>query len=286
MDYLELLYESLATLTVNKLRTGLAMLGIIIGVGSVIALVSLGQASQQAVQSQIQSLGANLLTVSPQAVRTGAVRGAQGGGTTLTNDDAAAIANSPQITTIQSVSPEFSRRTQVTTGANNTNTQVAGVMPAYADAHKATEDTGNFISQRDVDTMGKVAVIGPQVVTDLFGEGSSPVGSTLRISGQTFTIVGITASKGGTGFLNQDDIIFVPLSTAQKQLFGVEYLSSIALEAKSSDVMSQAQDEVGYFLLARHKLNDPTQADFSIFSQQDILNAASSTTGTFTTLLS
>lgn len=285
MEYPEILLEAISTLTVNKLRTGLATLGIVIGIGSVIALISLGQATQQAVQTQIQSLGANLLTVNPGAQRTGAVRGAGGGNTTLTLEDAAAIASSPQITTIKNVSPEFVRRTQVTTGKSNTNTQVIGVTPPYAEVHKTVVATGNFISEQDVKSMSKVAVIGPQVATDLFGEGALPVGQTIRITGQTFTIIGITQSKGGTGFLNQDDIIFVPLSTAQKQLFGVNYVSSIGLEAKSSDVMTQAQDEVGYFLLARHKFNDPAQADFSIFSQQDILNTASATTGMFTSLL-
>lgn len=286
MEYLEILSEAISTLTVNKLRTGLATLGIVIGIGSVIALISLGQATQQSVQTQIQSLGANLLTVNPGAQRNGAVRGAGGGNTTLTLEDANAIAISPQITTIKNVSPEFSRRTQVTTGKSNTNTQVIGVTPLYAEVHKTVVATGNFISERDVESMSKIAVIGPRVATDLFGENSTPVGQTIRISGQTFTVTGITQSKGGTGFLNQDDIIFVPLSTAQKQLFGVNYVSSIGLEAKSSDVMPQAQDEVGYFLLARHKFNDPAQADFSIFSQQDILNTASATTGTFTSLLS
>ncbi len=286
MELTDLIAESLSTLTVNKLRTGLAILGIVIGIGSVIALVSLGQATQQSVQNQIQALGANLLTVNPAAQRTGAVRGAGGGGTTLTLDDAKAIETSTQITTIKTVSPEFSRRTQVTTGATNTNTQIVGVTAAYMDVHKVAIESGNFITARDVDNMTKVAVIGPQVVSDLFAAGSSPIGQTIRISGQTFTIVGMTQSKGGTGFQNQDDILFVPLSTAQKQLFGVDYLSSIALEAKSSDVMTDAQNEVGYFLLARHKFNDPTEADFSIFSQQDILNTASATTGTFTSLLS
>ncbi|MCX6792001.1 MAG: ABC transporter permease [Candidatus Gottesmanbacteria bacterium] len=286
MDYQELFLEALSTFKVNKLRTGLAILGIIIGIGSVIALVSLGEATQRSIQNQIQSLGANLLTVSPQAQRTGAVRGAGGGGTTLTLEDAKAIETSSQITTVQNVSPELSRRAQVTTGSNNTNTQIIGATPAYATVHKVTIDTGSFITERDVASIAKVAVIGPQVVTDLFGEGATPIGQTLRISNQTFTIVGITQSKGGSGFQNQDDIIIVPLTTAQKQLFGVDYLSSIALEAKSSDVMTQAQNEVGYFLLARHKFNDPTQADFSIFSQQDILNTVTSVTGTFTSLLS
>lgn len=285
MEYTEIVTEAIGTLTVNKLRTGLATLGIVIGIGSVIALISLGQATQQSIQSQIQSLGANLLTVNPGAQRTGIVRGAAGGGTSLTLDDANAIKTSSQVTTIQNVSPEFSRRIQVTTGRNNTNTQVIGVTPVYPVVHKLTVDSGSFITDRDIAGMTKVVVIGPQVVSDLFGEGATPIGQTIRISGQTLTIIGVTKSKGGTGFANQDDIVWVPLSTAQKQLFGVDYLSSIALEAKSPDVMTGAQNQVGYLLLARHHLNDPVSADFSIFSQADILNTASAATGTFTSLL-
>jgi putative ABC transport system permease protein len=134
--------------------------------------------------------------------------------------------------------------------------------------------------------MSKVAVIGPTTATNLFGEGVDPLGKTIRVSGQIFTITGVTVSKGGTGFQNQDDVLYVPLSTAQKQLFGASHLTSIALEAANSDIMTDAQNQVGYFLLARHKISDPTDADFSIFSQQDILNTASAATGTFTTLLS
>lgn len=286
MDFTQLLTESIGTLTVNKLRTGLATLGIVIGIGSVIALISLGQATQQSIQNRIQSLGANLLTVQPGAVSTGSVRGAAGGGTTLTMDDAKAIQTSPQIDTIANVSPEFARRSQVTAGRNNGNYQVVGAGPVYPQVHKFTIAQGLFISQRDVDSMTKVAVVGPQVVSELFGEGVNPIGQTLRIGSQTFRIIGTTESKGGTGFQNQDSIVWVPVTTAQKQLFGADYLTSIALEAKSADVMTDAQNQVGYLLLARHKLSDPAQADFSIFSQQDILNTASATTGTFTTLLS
>lgn len=285
MKLIEIVTESFGTLSVNKMRTGLAILGIIIGIGSVIALVSLGQGTQKSIQNQIQSLGANLLTVNPGAQRTGNVRGAQGGGTTLTLEDAKAIQNSSQITTIKNVSPELSRRAQVTTGGNNTNTQIIGVTAVYPTVHKISVASGNFITQRDVDGLTKVAVVGPQVVTDLFGEGADVLGKSIRISSQTFKIIGVTVSKGGTGFTNQDDIVYLPLSTAQKQLFGVDYLGSIALEAKSSDLMTQAQNEVGYFLLSRHHLSDPAQADFSILSQQDIVNTVSSTTGTFTALL-
>lgn len=285
MEFIELISEALGTLTINKLRTGLAALGIVIGIGSVIALISLGQAAQQSIQNQIQSLGANLLTVIPGALTTGGVRGEAGGLTTLTLDDAKAVAHSGQIDTISNVSPELARRSQVATGKNNTNVQVIGVTPAYTIVHKTSIDSGSFITQREVDSMSKVAVIGPQVASDLF-DGSNPVGQRIRIGSQTFNVIGTTVSKGGTGFQNQDDIVWVPLSTAQKELYGVDYLSSIALEAKSQDVMTEAQNQVGYFLLARHKLNDPTQADFSIFSQQDIINTVSATTGTFTTLLS
>ena len=289
MNPLEIFLESLGTLTLNKTRTGLAILGIVIGIASVIALISLGQATQQSISNSIQSLGANLLTIQPGAQRSAGVRSAAGSNTTLVNADATAISTSSQITTISSVSPEFSKRAQVTTGGNNTNTTIIGVMPTYLSIHKLSVDSGAFINQTNVDGMAKVAVIGPQVVSDLFGTSataSDALGQTIRIGSQSFTVVGVTVAKGGTGFNNQDDIIYVPLTTAQKVLFGTNYLTSIAMEAKSSDVMTAAQDEVGYFLLARHKITDATKADFTIVSQQDILNTVSSTTGTFTTLLS
>jgi putative ABC transport system permease protein len=286
MNIFQMIRDSLETLSLNKLRTGLAALGIVIGIGSVIALMSLGQATQQQIQNQIQSLGANLLTVIPGAVNTGGVRGAAGGSTTLTMADAEAIQTSTDITTVANVSPEVSRRMQVTSGKNNANVQVIGATPAYPAVHKVTLAAGNFITQRDVDALSKVAVIGPQIVVDLFPTVTNPVGQSIRINGQSFIVIGETVSKGGTGFLNQDEIIYVPLATAQKQLLGIDYLNTIALEAKSSDVMTEAQNQVGYVLLARHKLSDPSKADFSIFSQQDILNTASQATGTFTILLS
>jgi putative ABC transport system permease protein len=286
MESSELISESFITLALNKMRTGLATLGIIIGIGSVITLVSLGQASQKAVQNQIQSLGSNLLTVMPGAQSSGGIREAQGSNTTLTYNDAKAILDSPSVTQVSNVSAELSRRSQITAGRNNTNTQVVGVTPSYAEVRKIEVSSGSYITQRDLDSVSKVAVLGPQVVTDLFGEESQPVGQTVRIEGQSFRIIGVTVSKGGSGFQNQDDIIYVPLTTAQKILYGVNYVSSISVEAKSENAMTQAENQVGYLLLLRHHLTDPSQADFSIFSQNDILSAASSVTGTFTALLS
>lgn len=287
MDFQEIFSSAVESLSKNKTRTGLATLGVVIGIGSVIALVSLGQGSQQVVQNQIQSLGSNLLTIQPGAANTGGVRQAAGGQTTLTYEDAKAISEqTSRVPDVANVSAELARRAQVTAGRLNTNTQVVGVTPAYMEVRKIQLSSGSFISINDVDTLGKVAVIGPTVVTDLFGDGADPIGQTIRINKVAFRVIGVTVSKGGSGFGNQDDIVIVPLTTAQKQIFGLDYVSSISVEAKSESVMNQARDEVGYVLLARHRFNDPAQADFQIFSQEDILGAASQITGTFTTLLS
>ena len=290
MELSELVTESLSTLTLNKMRTGLAMLGVIIGIGSVIALISLGQASQRFITSQIQSLGSNLLTIIPGSQMTGGVRGG-GNVTTLTYDDAKAIINSPAITTLNKVSAEYSSRTQVVAGKNNTNTTVTGVLPEYAEIRNTIISFGTFVTQRNVDSMSKVAILGPITAIDLFGDpstgsGQNPVGQTIRINSQVFNVIGVTEEKGGSGFMNQDDIIFIPLTTAQKLLFGVDYVSSISVSAISENVMVQAQEEIGNLLLSRHKIKNPEQADFRIMSQEDILSTMTQITGTFTALLS
>ncbi|MGB9707093.1 MAG: ABC transporter permease [Microgenomates group bacterium] len=285
MELKELFSESLITFKANKVRTGLAALGVVIGIASVIALLSLGQASQRLIESQIESLGSNLLIILPGRVTQGGIRGMMGGATTLTKDDAKAIAESSKITTVKTVSPEYSRNAQVTAGKNNTNTQIYGVTPAYFSVRKVDIEKGVLISQRDVETMAKVVVLGPQVVTDLFGEGSNPVGETVRINKIAFKVIGVTKSKGGAGFFSQDDRVFIPLTTAQKLVFGVDHLSTIAVETASKEVMTEAQNQIGYLLLERHRLSDPTAADFQIMSQEDILSTATQVTQTFTLLL-
>jgi len=286
MEYTEIIEEAWRTLFLNKLRTGLAMLGIIIGIGSVIALISLGQGSQASVSNQIESLGANILTVSPGSQRGGFIQGGAGSATTLTLADAQALSTSPTVTDVANVSPEYSKRAQVTAGGNNTNTSVIGVEAVYSTIHKVSVSEGQFISDSDNARQAKVAVLGPTVATTLFTDGSDPVGQSIRISGKSFKVIGITVSKGGSGFGNQDNNIYIPLATAQADIFGGTNLTSIAVEAKSQAVMTPAENEVGYLLLNRHSISDPTQADFSILSQNDILSTASSITGIFTALLS
>ena len=285
MDYQELAKESLATLSLNKVRTGLAMLGVIIGISSVITLMSLGQSSQKSVQDRIKSLGSNLLTVSPGARTSGGIRGSSGGVTTLTYEDAKAIQSSPEITQVETVAPIYQRNAQVTAGRNNTNTQILGVTPEYSEVRNIELAAGSFITESQIIGLSKVAIIGPQTANDLFGEEVNPVGQTIRIENQAFNIIGLAESKGGSGFSN-DDLVMVPLTTAQKLLFGVDYLSSIYIEATSEEIMNETRDKVGYFLLQRHRIKDPLQADFSIMSQEDLLGTVTEVTDTFTILLS
>jgi len=285
MDYKELLVESLISLALNKVRTALAMLGVIIGIGSVIALVSLGQASQKSVTNSIQSLGTNLLTILPGSQQAGGVRSASFV-TTLTYDDARAIAESNQITSINKVSAEYQARAQITAGKNNTNTQVIGVLPTYFEIRNIKLESGVFIAQKHNDGLSKVAIIGPTTAEDLFGQGIDPVGKSIRINGQVFNVIGVASPRGGSGFFSQDDIVYIPLTTAQKLLFGVDYVSSISLSAKSEDVVDQAEQEITNLLLNRHKIKNVELADFRIQSQEDILSTATSITATFTTLLS
>ncbi len=286
MEIKDQLLDSLSTLKLNKMRTGLAILGIVIGIASVIALVSLGQGSQQAIQSRIQSLGSNLITINSSSSRTGLVRGGSGSRNTLTLTDSQSLKNTSKLPSVKNVSAEYSGRLQVVTGTSNTNTTIIGATPVYATVHNTAIQTGNFISERDDTNMTKVAVLGPTTATDLFGEGVDPIGQKIRISGQYFTVIGVTTSKGSSGPNNQDDRIYVPLSTALKQLFGSSFLTSIAIEATNEDVINNAIDEVGYQLMANHKITDVSKIDFSIMSQSEILETATQVTGTFTTLLS
>lgn len=186
---------------------------------------------------------------------------------------------------VANVSPEYSKRSQVTAGSKNTNTNISGVRAVYSTIHKVSIASGVFITEADDARQAKVAVLEPTAATNLFGD-VNPIGQQIRIQGQSFKVVGVTVAKGGSGFNNQDDIIYIPLTTGMKVIYGQNYLSSISVEAKSANVMVTAQDQIGYLLLERHKLKDPTKADFRIMNQGDILNTASSITGIFTSLLS
>lgn len=283
-NFAETLATAIEALVLQKTRTILAILGIVIGIGAVIALVSIGQAAKQSVENQISSLGSNLLTISPGSQSAGGVRSATSV-STLTNDDALAIKTDSRITTVSKISPEYGGRGQITSGKTNTNAQIIGVTADYLAVHNASLSSGVFLTDRDSAVQSKIAVVGPQVVSDLFGTNTNVIGQTIRIDRVSFKIVGVTTAKGGTGFQNQDSMVLVPLETAQKTLFGANYLTAISVEAKDKKMLTETQDQIGYFLMARHKISDATKADFTIISQQDITSAATSVTTTLATLL-
>jgi putative ABC transport system permease protein len=281
----DLLHETYSALSANKARSGLTMLGIIIGIASVIAMTAIGQGAQNSVSSSIQSIGANLLMIMPGATRSfGGPSGGRGGAQSLTVPDADAIAS--QISNVVGVVREVSSRQQVVVASTNTNTTILGAEPDYLTVRNVSIDEGNFISDQNVSDGAKVAVLGPTTRDDLFGVGATGViGQIIRIKGMEFTIVGIMVAKGGSGFSNADDMIYIPYTTAQRYLSGNKYLSEIDAEATSSDASTQVQNDITTLLMTRHNISDPTKADFNVLNEASIIATASSVTGTFTTLL-
>ncbi|MHB8168472.1 MAG: ABC transporter permease [Thermoleophilia bacterium] len=270
-------------LSSNKVRSGLTMLGIVVGIGSVIAMISVGQGAQASIKDRITAIGSNLIIVMPGAQRSpGSISAGRGSAHTLTQADADAI--SSQISNVK-VAPELDSRKQVAAKGNNTNTQIIGTVPAYTDVRNETMDSGSFITGSEDRSSSKVAVLGPSARDDLFGTGANAVGQEIRIGSSMFKVIGVTASKGGSGFNNPDDAIYIPLGTMQHYLVGGSYVSSISVSAASQDAMPGVQQQLADLLLQRHRISNPAMADFSVMNQQDIISTASSVTQTLTLLL-
>jgi putative ABC transport system permease protein len=285
MKIRDIFEETFSAIIINKARSGLTILGIVIGIGSVIAMISIGQGAQGSIESRIQSMGSNLILVTPSFQRGAGTQVSAGRGSaqTLTQADADAIKN--EITLAKAVAPEISRRYQITAKGTNTNTSVTGTVASYPEVRNVQIDSGSFISDQNVLSLSKVAVLGPTTRDDLFGEGADPIGQSIRINSVNFKVIGVTKSKGGTGFGNQDDVIFVPLSTAQRFLAGATYVTTISVEAADQNSMTDIQQQITDLLLGRHNISDSTLADFQIMNQADIVSSASSITDTLTMLL-
>ncbi len=285
MKTYDILHETFSSLFTNKARSGLTMLGIIIGIASVIAMTAIGQGAQNSISSSIESIGANLVMIMPGAARTfGGPSAGRGGALSLTVEDADAIAS--QVSNVAGVVREVSSRKQVTALGTNTNTSIMGTEPSYTTVRNVSVDEGNFITAQNVTSGSKVAVLGPTTRDDLFGVGATGVvGQKIRIAGTEYEVVGITVAKGGSGFSSSDDIIYIPYTTAQRYISGNKYLSEIDVSAQSSSASTQVQNDITTLLLNRHNIADPTKADFNILNEADIISTASSVTGTLTTLL-
>ncbi|MDD4409100.1 MAG: ABC transporter permease [Candidatus Pacebacteria bacterium] len=285
MKNIDLFEEISSALLANKARSGLTILGIVIGIASVIAMIAIGEGSKSNIESSIQSLGSNLIMVSPGKQRGMGVQVSQGRGSaqTLTKDDAEAIGS--EVSNVKDVAPEVSSRYQVIAKGNNTNTSIIGTTASYAGIKNVEIASGYFFTEQQSSGMARVAVIGPTVRDDLFGEDVDPIGQKIKINKIEFQVIGLTVEKGGTGFNNADNAIYIPLAVAQQYFTGGEYVTTINVQAVDQDSMTAVQEEVTALLLKRHNITDSASADFSIMNQADIVQTASSVTSTFTMLL-
>ena len=285
MTIKDLIEETKTSITANPARTGLTVLGIVIGIASVIVMLAIGNGAQASISSSINSLGSNILTImGGGGQRIGGISQGRSTQQTLTIDDALAIKK--EISLAKDVSPELSSRSQIVAGGNNTNTSVVGVVPAYATAHSVTIDDGDFISDSQYNGSARVVVLGPTTRDDLFGTGTEVVGESIKINGTKFTVIGVTKSKGGSGFGNADDRVFIPLTTAMRYVSGGQYISTISVTTENQSDLTQMQSDLTDLLLSRHNKKTVADADFSIINQADIASAAQSITQIFTILLS
>jgi putative ABC transport system permease protein len=282
MSFWEIFKEGLGVLSVNKLRTGLSILGIIIGISSVIILMTLGKASQKSTLDRISALGSDILTIRPGG-RSGNPFG-QGNRnvTTLKEADAESIKNDKRVSNIADVASEYSGNLQVIYNKVSSNVSVTGVSENYFDIRNIKITAGNVFSSQDLNS--KVAILGPATADTLFGT-ENPVGKNININGHNFMIVGITESKGSAGRLNLDEAVYIPLNTAQDQVFGVSNLSAIYVKVSNVGIMTQTQNQLGFLLLEKHRIAKITDADFNISSSQEILQTVTDVTSTFTSLL-
>lgn len=272
------------SLRANKLRAVLTMLGIIIGVGAVIAMISIGLGVQQKVQSSIASLGSNLLIVMPgSSSPAGGVRQAAGSTITLTRQDAQAI--SREIGGISYVAPAVSQQFQLIYNHQNWKTTVQGTTPEFLTIRNFTVASGSFFTSRDDTSRARVAVLGQTVVTNLFGT-ISPIGQTIRIGNAPFRVIGVLESKGQSSMgQDQDDIVLVPLRTAQERMMGITYLNNISIQVENEQQMEQVQNDITTLLRTRHRLQPSAENDFSVRNLTALMSMMAETTGTITLLL-
>ncbi len=283
MNVEESLRSALQALAANKLRALLTMLGIIIGVASVITMLAIGEGAQKSVTDRIQALGSNLLMISP-GVQRGAGTFVMMGGTSvkLKNSDANALRQ--KVVNVDAVTEELSRQAQVKFENRNWNTRVVGTVPSYEHVRNVKVVSGRYFTNSEERGVAKVCLLGPTVVEQLFPS-SNPLGKSIRIAGQLFSVIGVLESKGQSGFMNPDDQVLVPLATAQRRLFGVEYLSQITVKTVNDQVMTEAMYEIERTLRREHKLRTDQDNDFTIRNQSDILTTFQETQQTFTYLL-
>jgi putative ABC transport system permease protein len=272
-------------ITTNKLRSGLTILGMTIGVASVIVLIAVGNGSSKAVQSSINSLGTNVLVVMTGGFRGGA-RSSSSTSISLTKQDAEALQNPSQAPDVKSASPVVNANgvKLVYNSSSYEPSSFVGTTPSYLTAHSYKVQDGATFTSADVSTHQRVAVIGQTVEQELFA-GVSPVGQDIKVNGVNLQVVGVLAAKGSNGATNEDDVVMAPISTVQDSLTGYGSINSITVEGNSQSTLNAAEGEVTQILEERHKITNTSEPGFRVLNQGSLLEASSSTSSVFTTLL-
>jgi putative ABC transport system permease protein len=274
---------ALKALNRNKMRTGLTMLGMIIGVAAVITMVALGTGAQTSIEAQIQSAGTNMIMVSAGNFNMGGVRQGQGNASTLVPEDAQAIAQLPGV---QYTAAQSNTRGQVVAGNQNWNTQIQGTDVDLPLIRSWPTTDGAFFTPSDVNTASKTAVLGTVVRDQLFAPDANPVGQIIRINKQPFTVVGVMSSKGQSGMgTDQDDVVFVPYTTVLKKLRGITNIQQVQVSATSAGDTSRVADNIAQVLRVRHKIQTGDPDDFMVRTMEEMANVRKEATQTMTALL-
>ncbi|HOD39518.1 MAG: Macrolide export ATP-binding/permease protein MacB [bacterium ADurb.Bin243] len=282
MDFVELIKLSLISLNANKMRSALTMLGVIIGVASVVAMISIGEGAKSLVTKSIESMGTNLLFIMPGQLRVGGGGHGMGSTQTLTYEDCEAIEkNCPSV---YGCAPEISKSAKVKAGNQNTVTQIIGTTDRYPEVRNTKVAQGRYFTQLEMHTQKKVAVLGQSVVDNVFFN-IDPIGKDILINRVYFTVIGVLEAKGQSGFMNVDDMIMIPVTTFQKRVFGINYLRNISVQVENASLMDQAEEEITDLLRKRHRILNPEDDDFSIRKQTEMLTHMNDITTTFTMLL-
>ncbi len=282
MNYTELFITAIQALRGNIMRTLLTMLGIVIGIASVILIIALAQGSTSSITSSISSLGSNLITIRPGAEQRGPVQ--SGNVTTMTLDDANAL-NS--LANVAAVSGVVQKNYQIVGNGENENSSVQGVSFGYPTVQSITIDQGSFFEEEDEQGTAKVAVLGPDVVTTLFGEDSAAeaINQNITIDGKVFRVIGVTKSKGSSGFSNPDEAVYIPVTTMMQILSGQDNVDSIQLVTDDPNKVDAVSEDIKTVLMDRHRIAEGGTADFNISTSKDTQSTLSSVTTTLTAML-
>lgn len=275
---------ALRALANNKLRAFLTMLGIIIGVASVIAMLAIGQGSKKSIQQQISEMGSNMIMIHPGAEMRGGVRQDPSAMQTLKLENYEKL--SEECTYLSDISPNVSSSGQLVAGANNYPSSVSGVSMDYLTIRQLTVEQGEMFTENDIRTAAKVCVIGKTIVDNLFPDGSDPIGKVIRCNQIPFRVIGVLKSKGYNSMgMDQDDVVLAPYSTVMKRLLAQTYLSGIFASALTEEMTEEAVDEITTILRREHKLKETDADDFTIRTQQELSSMLNTTTDLMTTLL-